>query len=147
MSTHHAPDEALAAVRRSREAVADRLQYPRWYTPAYALGAGLLIGTIALPSPLDSSASCLLAVALMLSHRYWSDRKGVAVSGLTPSRARPVMLALGALLIVLAGASFVLNARVAWWWPLALAPAAALGAGVAHAQWLRIYRRELAEGA
>lgn len=142
ISDTETPHEALEAVHRSRRAIAERLQYPRWFEVAYPLGAGVLIGAIALPDPASAITSSLLAVLLCLAYRHLSERTGVSMSGIGPGRARWAMLALGAVLIVLAGASFVLTERVVWWGPLPLAPVAALSAHVAFRQWLRMYRAE-----
>jgi hypothetical protein len=138
------PAEALAAVRRSRQAMADRLSYPVWYDVVYAACAGVLIAGQALPSTWSGLVSLVCAAVLLWIHHLWSQRTGLAVTGFTPGRARWVALGLGALLVALVAASGRLEEQPGLWWaPLALAPVAALAAHLASRLWMRVYRAEL----
>ena len=142
------PAEALAAMRRSRAALGDRLEGPGWYLPVYSLGAGGIPASIALDVPWTNLALAAFTILILLSHRAWVRHTGVSVLGVTPRRARWVAFGLGAVLTVIAGLSFYLKMeRDLWWGPLALAPLAFAAGWLATRLWLKVYRAELAEGA
>ena len=141
-----AAGEALAAVRASREGVADRLRYPWWYDAIYAGSAGGLVAVQALPPPWPGLGATACTAALLLMFRAFTRRTGFSVMGLTPKRARWVAIGLGVALIVLVFAAMRVGENV-WWAPLVLGLVAALVAHGASKLWRRVYRIDLREGA
>ena len=141
------PAEALAAVRRSREAILEQMRFPWWVEAAQALGAGVLIAGLALPGDWSTLVALGVIVGTALWYRAWSNRTGLSLFGIGRGRARWVSLGLGAVLLILFVVSFRLEYGAGLWWaPLPAGVLAALATYVASRLWFRAYRADLREG-
>ncbi|WP_447007478.1 hypothetical protein ACRAKI_13855 [Saccharothrix isguenensis] len=148
------PEEGLAAVRRRRAAMADRINLPWWYRVAFAVAwTGVLLGPLLArdhgrfglpPFPYWLVATALL-LALLLEYRR---RSGLDV--LAHSRPYPALRAL----LVPTAAVIAGSVVVVWGLTLLDQPYAAIGCAVlaggltARQVWLvnRAIRRDVVEG-
>ena len=142
------PAEALATIRRSQDDVHRRVAAGSWrYDVTYSLICAGMIGSQALNTPFNSLGVGAGALALALLYRRESRRLGVAVTGMTPPRARWVAIALGMVFVALIVCALVLNRKAPSTAILAMGMAglslAAFLISLAAARlWLRVYRRE-----
>lgn len=137
-------DQALAAIRRSQEAVRQRVTRGSWlYDLSYSAIAAVMVAGQALPIPFNVLASVGGAVCLALLWKRWSDKNGVSVTGLSPRRARWAALLVGLLLGALMVGALYLGHTDQAPWALALGAAAFVIALVLSRLWMRLY---LAEG-
>jgi hypothetical protein len=138
------PAEALAAVRRTREAMAERVKYPVWFDVVAAGCVGVMVASQALPPGWPTLIAGGAMVILWLSCRALSKRIGVTVTGLARGRARWVVMGLMAVLLLLAFGSFRLKyPGGVWWAPLPAGVLAALAVHAGSRLWMRAYRAEL----
>jgi hypothetical protein len=138
------PAEALATVRRTRQAMAERVRYPAWFDVVFAGCAGVMVASQALPPGWPTFVAGGAMVVLVLSGWVLSKRLGVKVSGLAQGRARWVVLGLVAVLLLLTFGSFRLKyPGGVWWAPLPAGVLAALVVHTASRLWMRAYRAEL----
>lgn len=99
MTDPQTPSEALDAVRKSRAAVAERLTVGSLtYDLIYSGLAGGMIAAWVAPMPWPPLIMGACGLALGLLARTWAHRRGVWVSGLSPTRARWVAIGLGVVL-------------------------------------------------
>ena len=142
------PAEALATVRRTREAMAERVKQPVWFDVVAAGSMGAMVASQALPPGWTSVFAAPCLVLLWLSCRAVAKRTGVTVTGLTRGRARWVVLGLIAVLLLLVFGSFRLKyPGGVWWAPLPAGVLAALAVHTASRLWMRAYRAELRDDA
>lgn len=140
--------QALEDARRSREALGERLNKPWRLRGIYALGVATVPGSQVFGLPWNNVVIAAGVVCMALAYRDWVRQTGVAVLGTTPPRARWVALGLGAVLLVLTVAALYFRLeRELWWAPLAAAPLGFAAGWYGSGLWLKVYRRELAEGA
>lgn len=142
------PNEALTAIRRSRQTVHDRVATGGWrYDLAYsAIMAGMVAGQV-LDQPLNITVTTVGVLGLVVLFQTETRRTGLRVTGVSPAQARWVAIGMG---LVVAAVMFGL--LVAKRTPGAPAPAvlAALAGAVAFAMaligsrlWRRVYRAEM----
>jgi hypothetical protein len=79
--------QMLAEVRRSQDAVRDRVSQGSWrYDLLYSSVAAVMVAGQAAPMPFNILASTGAAVAFALMWRSWSDKAGVSITGYSPKR-------------------------------------------------------------
>lgn len=136
--------EALASIKLSRAAVAERLTTGSvTYDLIYSALAGGMVAAWVAPMPWAPIIIGACSLGLGLLARTWARKRGVWVSGVTPGRARWVAIGLG---VVAVGASF----SALYLSRLGGQTAAILGLGLltaviaygASRLWLRVFRRE-----
>jgi hypothetical protein len=138
------PAEALASVRRSREAMAERVKRPAWFDLVTAACAGGMVASQALPPGWPTAVAAVGTVILWLSCRVLARRTGVTVTSVPRGRGRWVVLGLMAVLLILVFGSFCLQyPGGVWWAPLPAGVLAALAVHTASRLWMRAYRAEL----
>lgn len=142
------PADALASIRASRTTVADRMVLPWFYDALYAVGVGVMVASQALPPPLGT-LGIFAGVGLMVIYAsVWKRKVGVWVSGTTPRRARWVAISGGLVAAVLIIVSLVCARELGLWQvPVVLAVIAVVVAFFINRLWVRVYRREMEEGA
>jgi len=148
MTDDNNPHEALASIKAVRSSVADRMVLPWTYDALYAVGVGGMVASQIMPPPFGviGIGLCLCLLALYVS--LWKRKVGVWVSGVTPRRARWVAISGGLLAGVLMIVSMIIMDRTGIWQiPLALAAVTTVCAFFVNRLWVRVYRRELEQGA
>jgi hypothetical protein len=128
-----------------RARVAERAATPWWYPPAYGVGTGGLVASLALP---DRHVLFGVAASLALlvgAYTVWRRRSGLAVSGLRPGRTRTIAVGMGSVSMLAAILAVYLRDR----WPNGSGPllcggVLALAASYASISWDRAWRAELA---
>jgi hypothetical protein len=148
MTDDPTPAEALEAIRQSRAAAERQVARGSWrYDLIYSGIFAGMIGAQALDMPFSTLAIALGVMALAVLYRREADRLGVAVSGMTPRRARWVAIGLGMAMLPLMLAAIVLNYRhpplhIQLLGMAGLVAVAFVVALVGSRLWLRVYRRE-----
>ena len=136
-------DEALAAIRRSQEAVRQRATRGSWrYDLSYSAIAAVMVAGQALSIPFNVLASAGGALCLALLWKRWSDKNGVSVTGLSPRRARWAAVMVGLLLGALMLGALYLGRTDQAPWALALGAAAFVIALLLSRLWMRLYLTE-----
>jgi hypothetical protein len=138
---------ALAAMDEARAALLERVAWGSWrYDLIYsALAAVMVMGQI-LPLPLDLVVDAVVVAGLVVLARWWRARTGVWISGATPTRARWVALAIGAL-AALGCVAVVIAARHGQGWiAFFVGPSIGLLALSGSRLWRRVHREEVQAG-
>lgn len=148
MTNDPTPAESLAAISAARSAIGDRLKVHWGYDAVYGLCCAGIVSAQGLPQPWSILTIGLSLMGLGLMVQRWRKRTGLWVSGVSPPRARWVALGLGVILLGLVFGNLYLS-RVTdlWWTPLAFGAVGGVVGVVASRLWLRVYLRELGEGA
>lgn len=136
--------EALEAVRKSREAVADRLVEGSWlYDLVYgALVAGM-VGSQAFDQPLNIVITSVCIFGLLFLMRWWANKTGVSITGLNPPRARWVAIGLGVVMaFFLVGAAAIHREGAPVLWIGLLAVGGGIIAVAASRLWLKVFIAE-----
>lgn len=138
------PEEALAAIRRSRAALRGHFDVPWTYDLVYGLACGGIVAAQALPSPISLAALFVCIGALIWMMRAWQAHTGFWVNGYGPRNARWVAIGLALILMILAFAG--MYARMVhglWQIPLVGGMAGGILAIIGSRLWMRAYRRDL----
>lgn len=141
---HVDPAEAVEAVRRSREALGQRLN-KRWREKGlYALGAATIPGSQVFDLPWNNLVIAAGIICMVIAYRGWVRQTGISVLGTTPRRARWVALGLGAVMLALTLTALYLKLELGFAWaPLAAAPLGFATGWLGSDLWLRVFRSEL----
>ena len=136
--------EALASLRRSRAAVAERLTDGSvTYDLIYSALVGGFVAAWAAPPPLPLWIMGGCGLGLGLLARTWTRRRGVWVSGVTPAMARWVAIGLGAIMAAMLFGALALSRQGGQTLAiLGLAGLSAILAFGASRLWLKVFRRE-----
>lgn len=136
--------EALASIRQSRAAVAERLTVGSvTYDLIYSVLAGGMVAAWMAPMPWPPVIIGVCAACLGLLARTWAQKRGVWVSGVTPARARWVAIGLGVLAVGAAFLALYLSKQGGQSTTiLGLAVLTAVVAFGASRLWLKVFRRE-----
>ena len=140
------PHEALASIKAAREGMAPAGDYPFGYDLIYGALCGLLVAGQGMPRPWSFIALpiALLGIAGMIL--WWRKKLGWWVSGYSPKRARWVAFGLVAVFMALIGLSLY-GRYVGPWWLFMVSGGIGFVAAVAAGRlWMRVWRKELAEG-
>lgn len=138
------PADALASIRASRTTVADRMVLPWFYDALYAVGAGGMVASQVLPTPLSTLGIFACVGLLVVYATVWKRKVGVWVSGITPRRARWVAISGGLTAAILMIVSMVCMREFGLWQvPLILGAVTMVAAFFINRLWVRVYRREL----
>lgn len=141
------PNEALTAIRRSRQTVHDRVATGGWrYDLTYSAIVAGMVGSQVLDNPFNIVGVSLGVVALMAMFQAETKRIGVRVTGVSPKQARWVAIALGlAMAVVMLGVVALTHrtdipaVTVATGSMLAAFAIALIGSRL----WRRVYRAEM----
>ncbi|PJI90939.1 hypothetical protein [Luteimicrobium subarcticum] len=147
-SGHHEPTDAphrsaaasaLAEVAAGRATLAQQMRRtPPWYDAVYGLGCGLYVAAFALPFPWMAAGMVVAVVVFSALIGVFRARTGIVLTLSVHERALVALLvAVGAVLVLAAVASFVGGRHGAWW----LVVLAAVVAGAAAATLSRRYTR------
>lgn len=140
------PQEALASIQAARRSVAPDTAYPLWYDAVYGGACGLLVASQGMPTPWSMVALALACSGLALMMTAWRKRFGWWVSGYSPRRARWVAFALLAVFLGLLGLSLYGRFVGPWWLFIVSGVIGFVVAIAASRLWMRVWRKELAEG-
>lgn len=141
-----AASEALSIVRGARASIAVRAATPWWYPPAYGLGMGGLVASLALPNSVAPFATMGCALYLLVVYAVWRRVSGLGVIGTRPGRTRRIAIGIGLATAAFSALAILLRAaypdgRVAIFGGVAVA----LIAARASVAWDRAWRAELQE--
>ena len=139
------PHEALAAIRAARADFPDggnSIGYDLFYGGACAL----LVAGQGMPRPWDFVVLPIALAAFGLMIMWWRKKYGWWVSGYSPKRARWVAFALVAVLVGLMGLSLYGRYVGPHWLWVVSGGIAFVAAVVGGRLWMRVWRKELAEG-
>ena len=142
------PADALAIAQSARRSMAARAATPWWYPPAYGLGCGAIVASLALPPMLSVIACCLSVAFLAGIYTYWTRTSGLSVNGYRRGSTLPITLTLVVGFALLGGGAAVMRFdHGIVWAPLACGAVLAVIAGVASAAWDRAWRADILAGA
>lgn len=142
------PAEALAAISAARTAVGQRFKVHWGYDVVYGVCCGGIVAAQGLPQPLGIGIVGLSVAGLALMVHKWRKQTGMWVSGVSPPHARWVAIGLMAVLLgLIFGSLYLTRITELWWIPLAAGVVGGIVAVLASRLWMRIYLRELGEGA
>ncbi len=141
-----AASDALATVRGARAGIAARAATPWWYPPAYGLGVGGLVASLALPVRVAPFATVGCALYLLGVYAVWRRVSGLSVSGTRPGKTRRIAIGIGFATAVFCALAMLFrdaypDGRVAIFCGVVMAIIAARGS----AAWDRAWRAELRE--
>ena len=137
---------SLEAMRQSREKLAAAAGCPPERHLAFAGLLGALVASQAAPpfGTLAIEAALIVTVPLIM---LWDRRRtGMFINGYRNGRTRPLTLAMLAFALAVGALGVWLKHGLGLWWgPIPCGIVVAVGAYVASARWMRVYRRELSE--
>ena len=146
MTQDQDPHEALASIQAARAGISRDLAYPVWWDFAYGGVLAVVVASLGLPAPWNSTIFifCMFAVVLMV--QWWKKKYGWWVNGYSPRHAGKVAWVLVAFMMVMMGLGL-------WtrlydgpaWMPWAAGALTWVVAGVIGRLWIRAYQRDLAE--
>ena len=84
------PHEALASIQAARAEIGRDLDYPVWWDFAYGGVLAVIVASLGLPAPWNTTVFifCMLGVVLMV--QWWKKKFGWWVNGYSPRRAGKV---------------------------------------------------------
>lgn len=140
------PREALASIQAAREGAIPAADYPIGYDLLYGAVCGLLLAGPGLPHPWSIIVLPIALAGLALMITAWRKKYGWWVSGYSPKRARWVAFAMGAVFVGLVLLSLYGRGDGPDWLFLVSGGVGFVSAIVGSRLWLRVWRKELAEG-
>lgn len=146
MTQDPSPHEALASIQAARIGVASVVDYPIGYDILYGAVCALLVAGPGLPQPWSGVATPVAMFALVGLVMWWRKQYGWWVSGVSPARARWVAIGLGVVLLGLVLTTVRALPDGPSWLPFATGGAAFVAAIVGNRLWMRVWRKELADG-
>jgi hypothetical protein len=87
-----AASDALDEVRAARARIAARAVTPWWYPPAYGLGMGGLVASLALPMRVVPFATLACTLYLLGVYALWQRVSGLSVRGDRPGKTRHIAI-------------------------------------------------------
>ncbi len=142
-AARHASD-ALAAARGARERLAARAVAPWWYAPAYGLGCGGLIASLALPDQRAPFAALGCLLFLLGLYTIWRRKSGLSVSGYRAGQTRRIAFGLAASFLAAYVLALVLREKYPHGYgPIAVGAVMAVIAARASAAWDRAWRAQM----
>lgn len=147
MSDQQTPQDALEAVRRSREEVRRRMAHsPWWYDLGFGGAVAVMVGGQGAPLPFGPISTAIGLAIIAVIVRKWTDLTGVWINGYQPRRARWVAFALAGLTgAMMLGALAAGRHGGLVWVPAVLGVAAGVMAVIASRLWTRVYLAETKE--
>jgi hypothetical protein len=146
MTQDPSPHEALASIQAARTGVASVAAYPIGYDILYGAVCALLVAGPGLPQPWSAVATPIAMFALVGLVMWWRKKYGWWVSGVSPPRARWVAIGLGVVLFSLVLTTVRALPDGPSWLPFVTGGAAFVAAIVGNRLWMRVWRKELADG-
>ncbi|HYC69126.1 hypothetical protein [Brevundimonas sp.] len=140
------PHEALASIREARTGLAPPADYPLAYDLAYGAVCALLVAGQGLPTPWSVIVLPIALGGLAALVMWWRKTYGWWVSGYSPKRARWVAFGLVGVFLGLVGLSLYGRVVGPSWLYLVSGGIAFVASIAASRLWLRVWRKELAEG-
>ena len=140
------PHEALASIQAARAEIGRDLDYPVWWDFAYGGILAVIVASLGLPAPWNTTVFifCMLGVVLMV--QWWKKKFGWWVNGYSPRKAGKVAWVLVAFMMVMMGLGLwtrLWNGPV--WMPWAAGAATWIVAGFSGRLWMNAYKKDLAE--
>ncbi len=147
MSDHQSPQEALEAIRRTREDVRRRMSHsPWWYDLGFGGALAVMVGGQGAPMPFGPISTAVGLAVIAVIVRKWTDRTGVWINGYQPKRARWVAFGLAAVMVgLMIGAVACGRLGGPAWGPAAIGVVAGVLAVIASRIWTRVYLAETKE--
>ena len=138
-------EQMLAEVRRSQDAVRDRVAQGSWrYDLLYSSVAAVMVAGQAAPMPFNILASTGSAIAFAPMWRNWSDKAGVSITGYSPKRARWIAIGMATVFVGLMLTALYCGRTGQPIWALPLGAVAFVAAMVGSRLWMKVYLAETA---
>jgi len=146
MTQDPTPQEALAAIREARADLAAPANYPVGYDLLYGAVCGLLVAGPGAPHPWGVIVLPVAMAGLALMITSWRAKFGWWVNGYSPKRARWVAFGLAAVFLGLVLLSLYGRGSGPDWLFLISGGLGFVLAIAGSRLWMRVWRKELAEG-
>jgi len=140
------PREALASIQAARSGVAPAADYPFGYDLVYGAACALLLAAPGMPGLWSTLALAVALAAFAGMIIWWRKKLGWWVSGYSPKRARWVSFGMVAVFVGLVFLSLHGRDEGPDWLFLLSGGLGFVTAIVGARLWMRVWRRELAEG-
>ncbi len=139
--------DALSLARGARERLAARAVAPWWYAPAYGLGCGGVVASLALPNHLAPIAALVCLLMLVGLYAIWRRRSGLGVSGYRAGTTRRIALGIAAAFLASYALALLLRDRYPdGRGPIICGVVLALIASRGSTAWDRAWRKEILDG-
>ncbi len=139
--------DALSLARGARERLAARAVAPWWYAPAYGLGCGGVVASLALPNHLAPIAALGCLLMLLGLYAIWRRRSGLSVSGYRAGATRRIAIGIGGAFLAAYSLALLLRDRYPdGRGPIICGLVLAFIAARGSAAWDRAWRKEILDG-
>ncbi len=139
--------DALSLARGARERLAARAVAPWWYAPAYGLGCGGVVASLALPNDVAPIAALGCLLLLIALYAIWRRRSGLGASGYRAGPTRRISVGIAVAFLAAYTLALLLRDRYPdGRGPIICGVVLALLAALGSAAWDRAWRNAILDG-